>query len=226
MIQLTLDSPLPGLIVGLVECHGVRIEPAPAELRELCAQAAQAAAGGEAAGGDARRQAIRSLLRSGGFKPSGRNKPAQEYLLRTVAEEGELPSISNAVDLLNLVSLRSGLPISLVSLDRLGERLSLRVGVAGERFVFNRTGQELDVEGLLCICAAGDGRTEPVGSPVKDSMRAKVTDLDSHLLACIYASRGALADEELGGWADELSRGFRQFCGASRTETAVLACPG
>lgn len=222
MVVVTIESRLPGLTVALVESHGVRIKAASAELRELCDRAAQAAARGSLAGGDARRQAIRKLLRSGGFKPSGRNKPAQEYLLRTTTEEGTLPSISNAVDLVNLVSLQSGLPISLVSLDRIGVQLTLRVGVPGEKFVFNRAGQELDVTGLLSICAAGASGSEPIGSPVKDSMRAKVTDEDSHLLACLYASSDAIAQEELGRWAGELVQGFRRFCGAAQVEAAVL----
>jgi len=222
MIEVTIESRLPGLTVALIEATGVRIEAASAELRGRCDQAAQAAAPDALAGGDARRQAIRRLLRSGGFKPSGRNKPAQEYLLRTAAEEGTLPSISSAVDLINLVSLRSGLPISLVSLDRLGVRLSLRVGLPGEKFVFNRAGQELDVEGLLCICVAATGGSEPVGSPVKDSMRAKVTDQDSHLLACIYASTDAVHREEFNDWAEELVQGFRRFCEASDVEAAIL----
>lgn len=222
MIEVTIESDLPGLTVALVEAHGVRIEAAGSELRNLCDVAAQAAARGGLAGGDARRQAIRNLLRGGGFKPSGRNKPAQEYLLRTATNEGTLPSISNAVDLINLVSLRSGLPISLVSVDRLGGQFSLRVGRLGEKFVFNRAGQELDVEGLLSICAAGASDFEPVGSPVKDSMRAKVMDEDCHLLACIYASSAALHREELSRWAEELAEGFRQFCGAGQVETAFL----
>ncbi len=222
MVEVTIESHLPGLTVALIEAWDVRIEAASAELRELCDRAARAVARDALTGGDARRQAIRSLLRSGGFKPSGRNKPAQEYLLRTATEEGMLPSISNAVDLINLISLQSGLPISLVSLDRLGVQLSLRVGVPGENFVFNRTGQELDVEGLLCICAAGSGGSEPVGSPVKDSMRAKVTEQDSHLLACIYASSEAVLPEELRRWGEELAQGFRRFCGAAQAEAAFL----
>jgi DNA/RNA-binding domain of Phe-tRNA-synthetase-like protein len=223
MVEMTIESRLPGLTVALVEAHGVRIEAASAELRELCERGVREAVQAAPAGGDARRQAIRGLLRSGGFKPSGRNKPAQEYLLRTVTEQGVLPTISNAVDLINLVSLRSGLPISLVSLDRLGGRLTLRVGVPGEKFIFNRTGQELEVEGLLCICAPGTGGSEPVGSPVKDSMRAKVADEDSHLLACIYASSEAVHREELSDWEVQLVQGFRRFCGATHVESAVLA---
>jgi len=51
-------------------------------------------------------------------------------LLKAAADEGALPNISNAVDLINLISLQAGLPISLVSLDLIGVRLSLRLGAA------------------------------------------------------------------------------------------------
>lgn len=221
MIQVALESHLAELRVALVEASGVRIEAAGAELRQLCDAAARSAPG-VMAGGDARRQAVRRLLRAGGFKPSGRNKPAQEYLLRTATEAGQLPAISNAVDLINLVSLRSGLPISLVSLDRISAPLALRIGAAGERFVFNRSGQELDVAGLLCICAASPEGGDPVATPVKDSMRAKVNEQDQHVLACVYASHEAVSAEELSSWADELAAGFQRFCGATHVEKGSL----
>jgi DNA/RNA-binding domain of Phe-tRNA-synthetase-like protein len=57
---------------------------------------------------DAVRKAVRELLRAGGFKPSGRSKPASEFL-QAAAERGELGSINLAVDLCNVVSLHSGL---------------------------------------------------------------------------------------------------------------------
>ena len=82
-------------------------------------------------GGDDRRQAVRRLLRQGGFKPSGRNKPAQEYLLRAAGPDGEWPAIYNAVDILNVVSLRSGLPISLIALNRLQAPFVIRYGRPG-----------------------------------------------------------------------------------------------
>ncbi len=222
MVEVSLECDLSGLTVALVEAHGVQIAAASDELRQRCDRAAQAAVSGGSAGGDARRVAIRNLLRSGGFRPAGRNKPAQEYLLRTAAEEGTLPAICNAVDLINLVSLQSGLPISLVSIDRIGPRISLRVGTTGEKYVFNRTGQELDVEGLLCVCAGGPSGSEPVGSPVKDSMRAKVTGEDHHLLGCLYASAQAISAEELRRWADELGDGLQRFCGAGQVEVTIL----
>src|SRR5262245_6392507 len=56
---------------------------------------------------DAVREAVRVLLRQGGFKPTGRSKPASEYLLKA-AREGTLSSINLAVDACNVVSLHSG----------------------------------------------------------------------------------------------------------------------
>src|SRR3712207_7695492 len=50
--------------------------------------------------------ALPILLRNGGFRPSGRNKPASEYLAQA-AREGRFPRINNLVDVNNLVSLRS-----------------------------------------------------------------------------------------------------------------------
>ena len=60
---------------------------------------------------DSVRLAVRDLLRAGGFKPTGRSKPASEYLLKAV-EEGRLTPINMAVDVCNAVSLHSGLPIT------------------------------------------------------------------------------------------------------------------
>ncbi|MEC8425633.1 MAG: hypothetical protein VX000_17725, partial [Myxococcota bacterium] len=69
---------------------------------------------------DAVRKAVRALLRHGGFRPAGRSKPASEYLLKAV-EKGWLSpgtGINAAVDALNAVSMHSGLPISVIDLDK------------------------------------------------------------------------------------------------------------
>ncbi|HEX6559601.1 MAG TPA: phenylalanine--tRNA ligase beta subunit-related protein, partial [Longimicrobiales bacterium] len=66
---------------------------------------------------EALRSAVRDMLRHGGYKPTGRGKPASEYLVRA-AEEGGLRSINAVVDVCNVVSLHSGFPISVVDTDR------------------------------------------------------------------------------------------------------------
>src|SRR5260370_36299779 len=97
---------------------------------------------------DAVRDRVRALLRQGGFKPTGRSKPASEYLIKAVGE-GRLTTINLAVDACNVVSLHSGLPISVVDLDR--ARAPFRVGIAAAdaNYVFNASGQTIDVAGLL-----------------------------------------------------------------------------
>src|SRR3954463_14415094 len=99
---------------------------------------------------EAVRSAVRDLLRHGGYKPTGRGKPASEYLVRA-ASDGALGSINAAVDACNVVSLHSGLPISVVDLDR--AMAPFRIGIASEgtAYVFNTSGQEIDVGGLLCL---------------------------------------------------------------------------
>ena len=66
---------------------------------------------------EACRSAVRNLLRGFGYKPTGRGKPASEYLVRA-AEEDKLTSINLPVDICNVVSLHSGLPISVVERTR------------------------------------------------------------------------------------------------------------
>ena len=138
--------------------------PSPVELLALLKVDAAAPLHGD----DAVREAARQLLRHGGFKPTGRSKPASEYLLKAV-RDGMLSSINLAVDVCNVVSLHSGLPITVVDLDR--TRLPLRVGIApaGSSYVFNASGQSIDLGGLLCLFDA-DG---PCGNAVKDAQRTK-----------------------------------------------------
>jgi DNA/RNA-binding domain of Phe-tRNA-synthetase-like protein len=117
---------------------------------------------------DGVREAVRALLRHGGFKPTGRSKPASEYLLKAV-RDGLLTSINLAVDVCNVVSLHSGLPISVVDLGRAREPFRVGVAPAGPSYVFNASGQAISLGGLLCLFDA-EG---PCGNAVKDAQRTK-----------------------------------------------------
>jgi len=119
---------------------------------------------------DAIRAAIRDMLRLSGYKPTGRGKPASEYLLRTASEAG-IGSINPAVDVCNAVSLHSGLPISVVDLAHATPPFHVRVAAPGERYLFNASGQEIDLEGLVCLCDAAG----PCGNAVKDAQRTKTS---------------------------------------------------
>ena len=158
------------------------------------------------------RKATRTLLRHGGFRPAGRSKPASEYLVRA-AQEGEIDSINPAVDVCNVVSLHSGVPISVVDLDR--AHLPLRVAVAGpeHRYVFNASGQEIDLEGLLCLFDA-DG---PCANAVKDAQRTKTHPETVRTVTLMWGSR------ELAPHTEEAMKWYHALLGrlGAQVETVV-----
>ncbi len=132
---------------------------------------------------DTVREAVRQLLRHGGFKPTGRSKPAAEYLLKA-AGEGRLDSINVAVDACNAISLHSGLPVSVVDLDRAREPLRVGIAPAGASYVFNAAGQVIDLGGLLCLFDA-EG---PCANAVKDAQRTKTTAATRRTLSLIWGT--------------------------------------
>jgi DNA/RNA-binding domain of Phe-tRNA-synthetase-like protein len=164
--------------------------PSPPEVRALLAAGAPAPLTSD----DAVREAVRALLRQGGFKPTGRSKPASEYLLKAV-RENLLAPINLAVDACNVVSLHSGLPISVVDLDRTQPPLRVGLAPAGASYVFNASGQSMDLGGLLCLFDA-DG---PCANAVKDAQRTKTTADTRRTLSLIWGAtalpgRAALAE--------------------------------
>ena len=132
----------------------------------------------------------RALLRHGGYKPSGRGKPSSEYLARAISE-GDLPEINAAVDSCNALSVHSGLPISVVDLDLLEP--PLRVAAAErESYVFNASGQEIQLDGLLCLSDA----TGPRANAVKDCHATKTHAESRSLIVVVWgpAAHGALCE--------------------------------
>ncbi|RKG97090.1 hypothetical protein D7V97_34770, partial [Corallococcus sp. CA053C] len=167
--------------------------PAPAWLTALLQPGATAPLQSD----DAVRGAVRDLLRHGGYKPTGRGKPASEYLVRA-SGDGSLGTINAAVDACNVVSLHSGLPISVVDLDRAKAPFRVGTAIQGDRYVFNASGQEIDLEGLLCLFDA-DG---PCANAVKDAQRTKTDATTRRTLTLVWGTR------ELG---DRSARAFAWY---------------
>lgn len=132
---------------------------------------------------DAIRAAVRDLLRHGGFKPTGRSKPASEYLLKAVSEV-PLPTINAAVDACNHVSLHSGLPISVVDLARTEAPLHVAIAPTGASYLFNLSGQSIDLAGLLCLFDAAG----PCANAVKDAQRTKTDASTRRTLSLVWGT--------------------------------------
>jgi len=140
-----------------------------------------------ALGGELDPTVVRDLLRHGGFKPAGRSKPASEYV-RAAVPEGRLGAINAAVDACNAASFFSGLPISVIDLDKAREPLRVGLAPEGTSYVFNASGQEIRIDGLLCLFDA-EG---PCANAVKDSQRTKTSDATTRTLSVIWGANAAL----------------------------------
>lgn len=190
----------PSLRLGLVYAGEVRVAPSPPALLEALTREEAALRADPARFSESTRAAIRDVLRRGGYKPTGRGKPASEFLLGQALGPG-VARINNLVDLNNLVSLRHALPSSVFDADLLGPDVAVRFGRADEPYVFNASGQSMDIAGLPVVCR-GVGR-EPVGNAVKDSMLCKVHAGTDHALFVVYGSR-ALPEAALSACLVEL----------------------
>src|SRR4051812_40213671 len=151
-------------------------------------------------GSEGLREAVRKLLRHGGFKPTGRSKPASEYLIKAV-QDRLLSSINLAVDACNVVSLHSGLPISVVDLAKVAPPLKVGVAPAGSSYVFNLSGQTIDLGGLLCLFDA-EG---PCANAVKDAQRTKTSPETRRTLSLIWGTKA------LPGLAEQTEKRYREL---------------
>jgi len=210
-VTANLDNPL--LLVGVVVAEGVTIGPTSAEglalLRARVDRAEDV--------GDATRAAIRKLLKHGGFKATGRNKPASEYL-GEAKKRGEWPVIFNAVDVNNVLSLETGWPMSVLDADKCGAALEVRVGREGESYVFNQAGHAMDLAGLFGLAQVGGPM---LGNPVKDAMHAKIDAATTRLIACLWASREVATVARVRAVAEDFAALLVAHCGAGATTVSV-----
>lgn len=169
------------------EVHALLVElprplselPSPESLQQLLSAAAAAPLRPP----EGLRAAVRDLLRPFGYRPTGRGKPSSEYLANAAAD-GRLQSINAVVDAGNVASLHSGLPISVIDLDCATSPFSIAVPPPGSTYVFNKSGQSIDVEGLPCLCDAAG----PCANAVKDAQRTKTSASTRRALAIVWGT--------------------------------------
>ncbi len=201
----------------------VAVAESPPELRSQIADFAAEMLASEQKIPEETRTQIRALLRQGGFKPSGRNRPASEYLLNDLANRGAFNFISNLVDINNFLSLRYFLPMSVLDAGVFRGRVHLRFGESGEKYIFNPAGQELDLAGLLLAADLREGASVPLGTPVKDSMAGKVTSETRSALVVIYSHPAVTDEGQMASILQEWCEFSARFASASGFSTRVLS---
>jgi DNA/RNA-binding domain of Phe-tRNA-synthetase-like protein len=118
------------------------------------------------------------------------------------------------VDVVNLVSLRTLLPIGLYDTEKLRPPITLRRGEAGE--AYDGIGKEqLNLEALPILA---DGES-PFGSPTSDSRRTSVTADTREVVAVVF---GVTGRGELEAALEVLDGLLRTHCGADEVRTWVV----
>lgn len=214
--DVSLDLRVEEASVGIIVARGCTTESACAPLQAALDEEIRRARARE--GTDDIKRVVRDLLRHGKYKPTGRGKPASEYLLKSAAED-RFPHINNLVDINNLISLRSLLPISLVDLSRAQTgTFAIRRGLPDESYVFNPAGQVIGLQDLLLVSRLPDD--VPCANPVKDSMATKLDDTSRDVMAVLYAPP-ALADV-LAQATRDFAEALTQWGGHPAVEHRVL----
>lgn len=188
------------LILGVAEVRHGTVRPASAALAARAAGLAQRMGSADYAVPEHQRSAVRRLLKLGGFSATGRNRPAHELLINDIKERGGFHHINNVVDVNNVISLEALLPISIFDIDQLAPPVVVRLAVEGEGYVFNQSGQYMDLKRCIVCChSPEDAGPEGVviGSPVKDSMATKVFEGAQHILGVIYGTAECCTAEQM-----------------------------
>jgi len=218
--RVPADNAAGGVCLGLVRAEGILPTAQPPGLDDALA----ALSPDLDAAREARRLAARDMPRNGRHTPTGRGTPASEYRLRALAD-GDFPRINAPVDVNNLVSAGSALPISLWDLDRAdADRYVFRLGRAGEAYVFNASGQTLDAHDLVVGCRVR-GEEEPIVSPIKDGHATKTTPETRRVAGCVYAPANAVSLDELRALCETFA-GWLARCGEEVRTSVAVAGPG
>ena len=148
-------------------------------------------------------------------KDPARYRGSAEALLRRIIAGKGLPRINAVVDIINLVSVESRLPIGLYDLAHVSGDIVFRAGRAGE--TYKGIGKyDLNLEGLPVFCDA----VGPHGSPTSDSERTMVTSETRSVLAVIISFGGK---EGLDRWAQRMSELFALYAAGNNAEARIIS---
>ncbi|MDD5307595.1 MAG: phenylalanine--tRNA ligase beta subunit-related protein [Deltaproteobacteria bacterium] len=179
------DALVPVLRVGLLRLDGLSL-PADAgevlwrEIDQTCRDIRERHAGGSSGQVPGVEEA-RRLYWSVGIDPT-RTRPSSEALLRRVVKGKDLYRVHPLVDLFNLASLLSLLPVGLYDEGRIaGHEVLVRLGEPGWAFEGIRKGP-VHVGDRLCVADAQG----PFGSPTSDSLRTSIEGQVPRALAVFF----------------------------------------
>jgi DNA/RNA-binding domain of Phe-tRNA-synthetase-like protein len=158
--------------------------------------------------------ATRAAYKALGKDPARYRGSAEALLRRVIAGKG-LPRINNVVDVINLVSVESRLPVGLYDLAHVQGDIVFRAGLAGE--TYKGIGKyDLNLEGLPVFC----DELGPHGSPTSDSERTMVTLGTKRVIAIIISFGGA---ETLPRWGKQMTELLQKHASGKNIQLEIAS---
>ena len=158
-------------------------------------------------------EATRRAYKALGKDPARYRGSAEALLRRIVAGKG-FPQINTVVDVINLVSVESRLPVGLYDAAHISGSVVFRAGLAGE--TYKGIGKyDLNLEGLP-VFADDQG---PHGSATSDSERTMVTPQTTGILAIVVSFFGP---EGLDRWTQRMSDLLAEYASAQNVGICIV----
>lgn len=150
--------------------------------------------------------ATRKVYKALGKDPN-RYRPSAEALCRRLTKGLGLYKISTLVDLINLVSIRTGYSIGGFDADKIDGNLILGAGQEGE--LFHAIGRgALNIEGLPVY----RDKTGPIGTPTSDEERTKLTPDTTRIFIIINGYSGKEGVKEAVEFTVNLLNKYADAC--------------
>jgi DNA/RNA-binding domain of Phe-tRNA-synthetase-like protein len=214
-ISEVIRRKIPNLILGCIECDVNILEENLLlwqEIEQTCNEIKQTRGFVDVSSLPAIK-ASRSAYKLCGKDPA-RYRLSSEALMRRIIKGLDLYRINNVVDLLNLVSLKTGMSIGGYDAGKIIGNVTFDIGSKDEPYEGIGRG-ELNIEFLPVF---RDGQSA-FGSPTSDSVRTSVTNNTRRFLMVIIGFSGLSATTE----AMELSVCLlKKFANASMVETFLI----
>ena len=219
MINIKIDDKIlevcPEVRIGLINAHVVN-EPTCDELWSEIEEAAREITERYELLGINQRPAIagtRQLYKALGKDPS-RYRVSSEALCRRIIRGLGIYRLTTLIDVVNLVSIKSGYPISGLDADRIaGNALMLSVGTAEDTFDGIGRGP-LNIEGMPVYRDAWG----PIATPTSDEERTKFTGFTVNAQININAFAPEMPLEQATQWMADL---LKRYAHANHVETSI-----
>ncbi len=218
-MQITIDPELkkkaPRTALGVLTGNVIPAETPPALLDEMKAREAEVLKLPEPR---AVLESSKILATRSGYKALGKDparyRGSAEALLRRIISGKSFPHINAVVDIINLVSVESRLPVGLYDLAQIKGDVVFRVGRAAESY--KGIGKyDLNLEGLPVF----SDETGPHGSPTSDSERTMVTPATLRIAAILVSFGGS---DGLESFCHRMSALLVQYASAQNIDIEIV----